>query len=88
MNMMISVIFGRILIIKKQKLQVEKLKKMNTKKISSNVNYEDIKGLLTETRQKLQKIKPETIGQASRIPGVTPSDIAILLVYLKKVKGE
>jgi tRNA uridine 5-carboxymethylaminomethyl modification enzyme len=70
--------------IKKQKTQIEKINKMGLKKIPANTDYDKIKGLLTETRQKLKKVNPVTIGQASRIPGVTPSDIAILLIYLKK----
>ena len=70
--------------IKLQKVQAEKLKKMENKKIPEGFNYSDISNLLTETRQKLTKIRPVTIGQASRVPGVTPADIAVLLIYLEK----
>ncbi len=69
--------------IEKQWLQVEKLRKMEKKKIPLDIEYEDIHGIATEARQKLAKIRPLSIGQASRISGVTPADISILLVYLE-----
>ncbi|MEK5161298.1 tRNA uridine-5-carboxymethylaminomethyl(34) synthesis enzyme MnmG [Paenibacillus sp. FSL R5-0527] len=69
--------------IEKQLLHVDKLQKMEKKKIPENINYEDVQGLATEARQKLAKIRPISIGQASRISGVTPADISILLVYLE-----
>lgn len=69
--------------IEKQLIHVERLQKMEKKKISENINYDDIQGLAIEARQKLSKIRPISIGQASRISGVTPADISILLVYLE-----
>ncbi|WP_410770096.1 tRNA uridine-5-carboxymethylaminomethyl(34) synthesis enzyme MnmG [Fontibacillus sp. BL9] len=69
--------------IEKQLLHVERLQKMEKKKIPENIKYEDIQGLAIEARQKLTKIRPISIGQASRISGVTPADISILLVYLE-----
>lgn len=69
--------------IEKQLLHVERLQKMEKKKIPDNINYEDVQGLAIEARQKLAKIRPISIGQASRISGVTPADISILLVYLE-----
>lgn len=69
--------------IEKQLIHVEKLQKMEKKKIPETINYEDIQGLAMEARQKLTKIRPISIGQASRISGVTPADISILLVYLE-----
>ena len=69
-----------------QKTQAEKLKKMQEKRIPDNFNYSQIPSLLTETRQKLTRIRPETIGQASRVSGVTPADIAVLIIYLEKQK--
>ncbi|WP_059050444.1 tRNA uridine-5-carboxymethylaminomethyl(34) synthesis enzyme MnmG [Paenibacillus senegalimassiliensis] len=69
--------------IEKQLLHVEKLQKMEKKKIPERINYDDIQGLAIEARQKLAKIRPISIGQASRISGVTPADISILLVYLE-----
>ncbi|GAA0398771.1 tRNA uridine-5-carboxymethylaminomethyl(34) synthesis enzyme MnmG [Paenibacillus motobuensis] len=69
--------------IEKQLLHVERLQKMERKKLPENINYEDIQGLAIEARQKLAKIRPISIGQASRISGVTPADISILLVYLE-----
>ncbi|MGE6229819.1 tRNA uridine-5-carboxymethylaminomethyl(34) synthesis enzyme MnmG [Paenibacillus chitinolyticus] len=69
--------------IEKQLAQVERLKKMEKKKIPDDIIYEDIHGIATEAKQKLAKIRPISIGQASRISGVTPADISILLVYLE-----
>lgn len=70
--------------IEKQLLQVEKLKNMESKRLSEALDYDKIPGLATEARQKLNRIRPLTIGQASRISGVNPADISILLVYLEQ----
>jgi tRNA uridine 5-carboxymethylaminomethyl modification enzyme len=70
--------------IKRQYENVEKLEKYEETKIPLTFNYLILKSLSTEAREKLHKVKPRSIGQASRISGVTPSDISILLVYLKK----
>ena len=72
--------------IKAQLEEIEKFKKFENKKIPENLDYSKIPGLLTEAKIKLEKIKPLSIGQASRISGVTLSDISILLVYLNKYK--
>ena len=64
--------------------QVESFKKMESKIIPSDIDYDNVKNLRIEARQKLKKFKPENIGMASRISGVSPADIAVLLVYLKK----
>lgn len=69
--------------IEKQSNQVERLRKMEMKKIPDDIEYSEIHGIATEAKQKLAKIRPISIGQASRIGGVTPSDISILLVYLE-----
>ncbi len=69
--------------IKMEEEQVNKFKKMENKKLSSDIVYQDIKGLSLEARQKLDKIKPNSIGQASRISGVSPADINVLLIYLQ-----
>ncbi|MFT8318101.1 MAG: tRNA uridine-5-carboxymethylaminomethyl(34) synthesis enzyme MnmG [Sporolactobacillus sp.] len=74
--------------IAKQMQQVEKMKRMEKKKIPSNLDYQLIDGLATEARQKLSKVRPLSVGQASRVSGVNPSDIAILLVYLQQGKRE
>jgi len=68
--------------IKRQMSQVEKFKKMEDKLIPPEICYTDIKGLRIEARQKLDKIAPVSIGQASRIAGVTPADISVLLIYI------
>ncbi|AQR78705.1 tRNA uridine-5-carboxymethylaminomethyl(34) synthesis enzyme MnmG [Paenibacillus larvae] len=67
----------------KQLAQVERLKKMEKKLIPDDIVYEEIHGIATEAKQKLAKIRPISIGQASRISGVSPADISILLVYLE-----
>jgi tRNA uridine 5-carboxymethylaminomethyl modification enzyme len=69
--------------IEKQLIQVERLRKMEKKRIPEDIIYEDINGIAIEAKQKLAKIRPISIGQASRISGVSPSDISILLVYLE-----
>jgi tRNA uridine 5-carboxymethylaminomethyl modification enzyme len=69
--------------IEKQLQQVERLKKMEKKRIPEDINYDEIHGLASEARQKLNLIRPVSIGQASRIAGVNPADISILLVYLE-----
>ena len=63
--------------------QVAKMKRMEEKRIPKNINWDDIDSIATEARQKFKKINPETIGQASRISGVNPADISILMVYLE-----
>ncbi|MBQ9658262.1 MAG: tRNA uridine-5-carboxymethylaminomethyl(34) synthesis enzyme MnmG [Clostridia bacterium] len=69
--------------IKMQEEQVQKFKKMEEKILSEDIDYETIKGLSLEARQKLNKHKPHSIGQASRISGVSPADISVLLIYLQ-----
>ena len=69
--------------IKLQEAQVEKFKKMEKKLLPDDLDYEQIKGISLEARQKLNKHKPHSIGQASRISGVSPADISVLLVYLQ-----
>lgn len=68
--------------IKRQRSQVEHFKKLEGKRIPSNIDYNDVKNLRKEARQKLNDIRPENIGQASRISGVSPADISVLLIYL------
>ena len=70
--------------IKLQEAQVEKFKKLETKILPEDINYEDLKGISLEARQKLNKFKPRSIGQASRISGVSPADVSVLLVYLQQ----
>ncbi len=68
--------------IKRQRSQVEHFKKLEKKRIPADINYEDIHNLRKEARQKLSDIRPENIGQASRISGVSPADISVLMIYL------
>ena len=65
-------------------IEVKKFKKLEDKKLSENINYDEIKGLRIEARQKLNKVKPLSIGQASRISGVSPADVSVLLIYLEQ----
>ncbi len=68
--------------IKRQMRQVEQFRKMEKKKIPDDIDYDEIQSLRIEARQKLKQIRPASIGQASRISGVSPADISVLLVYL------
>lgn len=74
--------------IKKQIGEVEKLNNLESKKLSTSLDYQTIRGLRLEARQKLSEIKPLTVGQASRISGVSPADINVLLIYLEKEMRE
>ena len=69
--------------IKLQQEQIEAFKKLEQKKIPENIDYEQIKGIRIEARQKLSKFRPESIGQASRISGISPADISVLLIYMQ-----
>ena len=72
--------------IRLEEAQVEKFRKLESKKLSAEIDYSKINGLRLEARQKLNKIKPESVGQASRISGVSPADISVLLIYLEQLK--
>ncbi len=72
--------------IEKQQRQAQQFKKMESKRIPSGIDYSKIEGMRLEARQKLNQIKPESIGQASRISGVSPADISVLMVYLEKMR--
>ncbi len=71
-----------------QKKQVEGFKKLEKKLLPEEIDYEQIKGIRLEARQKLNKFKPYSIGQASRISGVSPADISVLLIYLEQYKKQ
>ena len=73
--------------IKMQEAQVEKFKKLETKLLPEDIDYQAINGLCLEARQKLDKFRPRSIGQASRISGVSPADISVLLIYLQVNKN-
>ena len=72
--------------IKLQNAQVEKAKKLENKLLPDNINYEAIGGIRLEARQKLSKLRPRSVGQASRISGVSPADISVILIYLEQLK--
>ena len=70
--------------IEKQLRRIEKFKKLENKKIPQDMDYDLIEGLRLEARQKLNDIRPLSIGQASRISGVSPADINVLMIYMEK----
>lgn len=74
--------------IKKQLSQVEQMRRLEVKKLPEDFDYKTLSGLRLEAQEKLNKIKPANIGQASRISGVSPADISVLLIWLSKKKGE
>ena len=74
--------------IKMQKVQVENFKKLENKKLPQDLDYNGVKGISLEARQKLNKFKPMSIGQASRISGISPADIGVLLVYMEQYNRE
>ena len=72
--------------IKLQMAQVEKVQKLENKILPEDLDYLNLKGISLEARQKLDKFKPHSIGQASRISGISPADISVLLIYLEQRK--
>ena len=74
--------------IDRQIKQVEEMKRLESKRIPDDIDYGSIHGLRLEAREKLDKIRPDSVGRAGRISGVSPADIAVLLVYLGSIKGE
>jgi tRNA uridine 5-carboxymethylaminomethyl modification enzyme len=74
--------------IKMEEAQVEKFKSLEDKKIPENVDFSEIEGLRLEARQKLNRVKPTSVGQASRISGVSPADVSVLLIYLHNLEGQ
>ncbi|NLW07630.1 MAG: tRNA uridine-5-carboxymethylaminomethyl(34) synthesis enzyme MnmG [Clostridia bacterium] len=74
--------------IAKEKAQVERMAKLENRKLSETINYRQIKGLSRESVDHLERVKPRSLGQALRIPGVTPADINVLLVYLEQKRRE
>jgi tRNA uridine 5-carboxymethylaminomethyl modification enzyme len=70
--------------IKKQLIQVEQFKRMESRKLELDIDYFEIKGLRREAQEKLAEIRPESIGQASRISGVSPADISVIMIYLEQ----
>ncbi|MPN38644.1 tRNA uridine 5-carboxymethylaminomethyl modification enzyme MnmG [bioreactor metagenome] len=73
--------------IKQQLNQVEQFKKLEKRLLPENIDYSEVRGLRIEAMQKLNNIKPLSIGHASRIAGVSPADISVLLIHLEQMKG-
>ena len=76
-----------MLAVKTQLSQVNEMRKREVKKLPTDVDYSSFAGLSLEAREKLQKIKPLNIGQASRISGVSPADVSVLLIWLQQREG-
>ena len=72
--------------ISRQKKQVEQFRKMENKKIPEDIDYDKVKSLRIEAVQKLKLYRPVSVGQASRISGVSPADISVLLVYMEQLR--
>ena len=73
--------------IERQQQMVEKFKRMEMKQIPRDIDFHDVPSLSTEVRQKLNQIRPASLGQASRISGITPAALSILMIYMKKQEG-
>ncbi len=71
--------------IKRQQAKVDEMRRLEVKKIPADLDYDDVYSLRLEAREKLKKVRPESVGQASRISGVSPSDISVLLIHLSKI---
>ena len=74
--------------IQKQQAQIEKFERMEGKKIPPDIDYAAVRGLSNEAREKMEAVRPGSIGQASRISGVTPADVSVLLIYMEMVKRQ
>jgi tRNA uridine 5-carboxymethylaminomethyl modification enzyme len=72
--------------VRKQEQMVHRVRRLEEMRIPESLNYNDVAHLRTEARQKLTRTQPRTVGQASRVEGVTPADVAILMVYLEKIR--
>jgi tRNA uridine 5-carboxymethylaminomethyl modification enzyme len=74
--------------IQKQQAQIEKFERMECKNIPPDIDYAAVRGLSNEAREKMEAVRPGSIGQASRISGVTPADVSVLLIYMEMVKRQ
>ncbi|MFO7160307.1 MAG: tRNA uridine-5-carboxymethylaminomethyl(34) synthesis enzyme MnmG, partial [[Clostridium] cellulosi] len=72
--------------IKREMAKINEMKRLEQKKLPKDIDYSKVKGLRIEAQEKLNKVRPENIGQASRISGVNPADISVLLIYLEQNK--
>ena len=73
--------------LKKQRSQVEAMRRLETRPLGDGIDYQSIRGLRLEATEKLQKLRPATLGQASRISGVSPADLSVLLIWLEAGRG-
>jgi tRNA uridine 5-carboxymethylaminomethyl modification enzyme len=73
---------------KRERADIVKFRKMESHRIPEDIDYSGVHGLLTEARQKLGRVRPTSLGQAARIPGVTPADAGVLLVHLERRRRE
>lgn len=73
--------------IQKQQQEIERMKRLEERALPEDMDYTTLTGLSMEAREKLSKVRPRTVGQAARVPGVTPADVSILLIYLEQLRG-
>jgi tRNA uridine 5-carboxymethylaminomethyl modification enzyme len=74
--------------IEKQRVEVARFRRLEDRRLPSHLDYEALVGLRTEAREKLAYVRPATVGQATRLAGVNPADISVLLVHLKRLEAE
>ena len=74
--------------IRRQKADIEEMRRLERQTLPDNLQYDTIDGLRMEAREKLSRVRPQNIGQAGRISGVSPADISVLLIYLSRLRGE
>ena len=74
--------------IRKAEAEAKKMASLDSKLIPNNINYDEVDNIALEAREKLKKVNPQTIGQASRISGVNPADISVLVLYIEKLRRE
>ena len=72
--------------ISRQRVEIARFKKTEKKRIPATINYHQVRGISKEATEKLSKVRPASIGQASRIPGISPCDLSLLAVYLERAK--
>ncbi len=74
--------------IRRQKADIDEMRRLERQTLPDNLQYDTIDGLRMEAREKLNRVRPQNIGQAGRISGVSPADISVLLIYLSRLRGE
>ena len=73
---------------KRERAEIAKFRRMESRRIPADLDYNGVHGMLLEARQKLSRVRPASLGQAARVPGVTPADAGVLLVHLERRRRE